>query len=116
MNAFPLIAAPERDGGSAFPMRRITIASIQEAIARHFGTTVLELKSERRWGESARDRHLAMLLAYELTPHSFVTIGRHFGGRDHTTVRNALYRARDRISVDAELREKVDCIRAELGA
>jgi chromosomal replication initiator protein len=112
--AFPLIAAPERSW-PAFPLRRITIAEIQQKVAENCGLTLGDLTMSRvRDGTVSRPRGLAMLLAYELTPHSLSVIGRHFGGRDHSTVLNVTRNTKQRCSKDAEADALFKLLRQEL--
>lgn len=114
MSAFPLIAAPERSW-PAFPLRRITIAEIQAKVTDRCGLTLGDLTMNRvRKGSIARPRGMAMLLAWELTPHSLTVIGRHFGGRDHSTVLNAARNAKQRCSKDAEANALFKLLRQEL--
>jgi chromosomal replication initiator protein len=49
-----------------------------------------------------------MYLARELTGESLPAIGRHFGGRDHTTVLHAWRRTSARIATDTAAREAVE--------
>jgi chromosomal replication initiator protein len=56
-----------------------------------------------------------MYLARELTGESLPAIGRHFGGRDHTTVLHAWRRARERIADDDVSRLAVENLRERLG-
>jgi chromosomal replication initiator protein len=55
-----------------------------------------------------------MYLARELTEESLPAIGRHFGGRDHTTVLHAWRRATARIAGESSCREVVDKLRSDL--
>ncbi len=55
-----------------------------------------------------------MYLARELTDESLPTIGRAFGGRDHTTVLNAWRRTRRRVEADEQSRLAVEKLRATL--
>ncbi len=55
-----------------------------------------------------------MYLARELTAESLPAIGRHFGGRDHTTVLHACRRTAQRITQDAAAREAVEKLQREL--
>ena len=48
-----------------------------------------DLQSKKRGRHVVYARQVAMYLARELTPLSFPTIARKFGGRDHTTVIHA---------------------------
>jgi chromosomal replication initiator protein len=67
----------------------ITAARIQQAVAAHFGLKISELRSKRRQQAVVFPRQVAMYLCRELTDASLPEIGRHFGGRDHTTVLHA---------------------------
>jgi chromosomal replication initiator protein len=49
-----------------------------------------------------------MYLARELTGESLPAIGRHFGGRDHTTVLHACRRASTRLAADEDARRAVE--------
>jgi chromosomal replication initiator protein len=55
-----------------------------------------------------------MYLSRELTDESLPAIGRHFGGRDHTTVMHACKRASARIASDDSCREAVENLRKSL--
>jgi chromosomal replication initiator protein len=91
-----------------------SIAEIQAAVGSHFGVSAEELLSSSRSARIAWPRQLAMYLARELTGESLPAIGRHFGGRDHTTVMYACRRAGARIDEDAAVRDAVEKLRASL--
>jgi chromosomal replication initiator protein len=55
-----------------------------------------------------------MYLVRELTDESLPSIGRRFGGRDHTTVLHACRRTATRIAQDATSRELVDNLLEDL--
>jgi chromosomal replication initiator protein len=57
-----------------------------------------------------------MYLARELTGESLPSIGRHFGGRDHTTVLHAWRRTTARILDDQDAREAVEKLCRNLGS
>jgi chromosomal replication initiator protein len=67
----------------------ITAPRIQQTVAAHFGLKISELRSKRRQQAVVFPRQVAMYLCRELTEASLPEIGRHFGGRDHTTVLHA---------------------------
>ncbi len=67
----------------------VSIERIQELVCDRFGVTLTELKSERRSQSIVYPRQVAMYLSRELTDSSLPKIGKHFGGRDHTTVIHA---------------------------
>jgi chromosomal replication initiator protein len=91
-----------------------SIAEIQAAVGAHFGISPQELLSMSRSARIAWPRQLAMYLARELTDESLPAIGRHFGGRDHTTVMYACRRASARIEDDTAVRDAVEKLRAML--
>jgi chromosomal replication initiator protein len=84
-----------------------SLAEIQLAACEQFGVTPEELLSASRAARVAWPRQVAMYLARELTSESLPAIGRHFGGRDHTTVLYAWRRTSERISTDASCRTAV---------
>ena len=57
-----------------------------------------------------------MYLARELSGESLPAIGRHFGGRDHSTVLHAWKRTRARLAIDTSTRAAVEqlCTRLQL--
>jgi chromosomal replication initiator protein len=85
-----------------------SIGEIQAAVGAHFGLSPGELLSTTRVARIAWPRQVAMYLARELTGESLPAIGRHFGGRDHTTVLHACRRASTRLEDDEEARRSVE--------
>jgi chromosomal replication initiator protein len=85
-----------------------SIAEIQAAACDHFGLSAEELLSSARTQRIAWPRQVAMYLSRELTDESLPAIGRHFGGRDHTTVLHAWRRTTARIESDATSRQAVE--------
>jgi chromosomal replication initiator protein len=85
-----------------------SVAEIQAAACEHFGLSSDELLSSARTARIAWPRQVAMYLARELTSESLPAIGRHFGGRDHTTVLHAWRRTTARIAADEASREAVE--------
>src|SRR5712691_5452310 len=67
----------------------VTAPRIQQTVAAHFGLKMSDLRSKRRQRALVFPRQVAMYLCRELTDASLPEIGRHFGGRDHTTVLHA---------------------------
>jgi chromosomal replication initiator protein len=92
--------APRGEGSS--------IGDIQAAVGAHFGLSPAELLSTTRAARIAWPRQVAMYLARELTGESLPAIGRHFGGRDHTTVLHACRRASARLEDDEDARRSVE--------
>ena len=94
---------------SSSPGRRVrTVEEIQTATCKHFDISPAELLSSSRIQRLAWPRQLAMYLTRELTGESLPSIGRHFGGRDHTTVMHACRRTSARIDADDAARQAVE--------
>ncbi|HEX4837193.1 MAG TPA: chromosomal replication initiator protein DnaA [Solirubrobacteraceae bacterium] len=91
-----------------------SIAEIKAAACAQFGISVEELVSPVRSARVAWPRQVAMYLARELTQESLPTIGREFGGRDHTTVLYAWRRTAERMSTNISSRAAVDELRTRL--
>lgn len=87
-----------------------SIAEIQVAACDHFGLSADELLSSARTRRIAWPRQVAMYLSRELTDESLPAIGRHFGGRDHTTVLHAWRRTAARIADDEASRQSVESL------
>jgi chromosomal replication initiator protein len=85
-----------------------TISEIQAATCERFGLSSDELLSSTRTRRIAWPRQVAMYLSRELTDESLPSIGRHFGGRDHTTVLHAWRRTSARIEADEDSRDIVE--------
>jgi chromosomal replication initiator protein len=99
-------------GGGA--SRAATLADIQTAAAAAVGVPSESLIAHDRRPRVALARQVAMYLARELTDASLPAIGRHFGGRNHSTVLHAHRRVTSDLGSRAETRAAVDRARAEL--
>jgi chromosomal replication initiation ATPase DnaA len=67
-----------------------TIASILEAVADKHGVTVDGIKTASRNKKLVDARFEACFEITKQTAHTFSTIGRHLGNRDHTTIMHAV--------------------------
>jgi chromosomal replication initiator protein len=91
-----------------------SIPEIQAATCQHFGLSSQELVSFSRSPRVLWPRQVAIYLARELTEESLPTIGRQFGGRDHSTVLHAWRRTSERVTNERPARELVATLRALL--
>lgn len=80
----------------------ITVDQIQKEFASFYNVKVSDLKSKKKNKIFILPRHGAMYLTRQLTDLSLPEIGRHFGGRDHTTVIHALQKVENILSTDAD--------------
>jgi len=92
-----------RDIIPGFENRKITLELIQQVVADYYSVSLEGLLSQRRTVEVTYPRQIAMYLAKELTDASLKTIGRCFGGRDHTTVISACKKIANDMEKNPEL-------------
>ena len=94
--------------------RELPVEEIQQRVATAFGVSRAELIGSSRAATPLRARQVAILLTRERTGLSLPEIGRLHGGRDHSTVLNALRRIEVGMAEDRELAERVAEIRSEI--
>lgn len=89
----------------------ITMDDIEEAVAERFHVKISEMKSRRRSKTLVHPRQIAMYLCRELTNASFPEIGRHFGGKDHTTIIHACKQIAKAKETDTTLKATLDSLK-----
>jgi chromosomal replication initiator protein len=92
----------------------VNIEVIQKRVAEHFDIRLADMTSKRRPENIAFPRQVAMFLARQMTENSLSSIGEAFGGRDHGTVLHACRLVKDRMEVDASIRQKVSLLEKQL--
>ncbi len=104
----------DRLGVALTTTRLTTIEAVQTAACSHFALTLEELLSRSRAERVLWPRQAAMYLCKELTTQSLPTIGRAFGGRDHTTVLHACKRVAAHIAVSPPAFADIEALTATL--
>jgi chromosomal replication initiation ATPase DnaA len=94
----------------------VSVASIIRTTARQRGVEADALVGHGRTRTVSEVRSLAMYLARQLTGRSLGSIGRAFGGRDHTTVMRSVRSVRARIRADAAFAGDVERLAAAIAA
>jgi chromosomal replication initiator protein len=92
----------------------IALDDIQEAVSGRFHVKIADLKSRRRSKTLVQPRQIAMYLCRELTDASFPEIGRHFGGKDHTTIMHACKQVAKALEADATLRATLETLKEQI--
>jgi len=92
----------------------VNIDCIQKKVAEHFDIRLADMTSKRRPENIAFPRQIAMFLSRQMTESSLNTIGEAFGGRDHGTVLHACRLVKDRMEVDANVRQAVMYLEKQL--
>ncbi len=86
----------------------LTLEDIQKLVAEHYKVRVIDLKSKNRSKPLVTARQVAMYLVKKHLEKSLVEIGRAFGGKDHTTVLNAVRRIEKQLTTDSDLLKDFD--------
>ncbi len=94
--------------------RQPSLGTIARLAAKHFGLRVAELQSPSRQRAVVQARGIAMYLGRQLTAKSLDQLGKHFGGRDHTTVLHSYRSIEERLRSDPAVRRAVSDIRKSL--
>jgi chromosomal replication initiator protein len=92
----------------------LTIEEIQKMTAEHFRVRVTDLKSNNRSKPLVVARQVAMYLIKKHMDKSLSDIGRAFGGKDHTTVINALRRIEDQRQINPELNNDINTLESNI--
>jgi chromosomal replication initiator protein len=91
-----------------------SLDEIQRLVCHHFRLRSSDLVSKDRHKSIAFARHVAMYLCKQRLRASYPEIGRAFGGRDHTTVMNAVRKIDAQRELDAELRGHIEELERKL--
>jgi chromosomal replication initiator protein len=84
-------------------VRKVTIESIQKAVAEQFGLRLVEIKAKNNSRAIVFPRQIAMYLAKHMTDCSLPEIGRQFGGKHHTTVLHSVDKIEQVRKLDKDL-------------
>ena len=94
--------------------REVSIDFIQKTVCEHFNVPTEKLKEKTRKRAIVQARQLSMFLAKSLTKNSLKLIGKHFGGRDHSTVIHSCQAVQNLIDTDEDFRESVEEIQKKI--
>jgi chromosomal replication initiator protein len=95
--------------------RKVTIESIQKAVAEQFGLRLVEIKAKNNSRAIVYPRQIAMYLAKHLTEASLPEIGRQFGGKHHTTVLHSVDKIDVTRKTDKDLNRLINKMTEQLG-
>lgn len=95
-------------------LRRVQPEQIVKAVCAEFKVQISEIKGPRRHRNITVPRQIAMYLVRELTDESLPQIGSLFGGRDHSTVINALKRVEALRDANPDTRNRIEKVRRQL--
>jgi len=95
--------------------RKVTIESIQKAVAEQFGLRLIEIKAKNNSRAIVYPRQIAMYLAKHMTEASLPEIGRQFGGKHHTTVLHSVEKLEETRKQDKDLNRLLNKLTEQLG-
>lgn len=84
-----------------------TISSIKLVVCDYYGVKPSDLVSQRRTADLTRPRLVTYYLSRELSRFSLPVIGKHLGGRDHTTVLSGCRKIERLIKADRKLEGQI---------
>ena len=92
----------------------LSIASIQQIVAREWGVTPEGLRSKTRTKTLTLPRQIAMYLTRNLLGTQLMEIGNAFGGRDHSTVIHSIEKITIATDTDPTFKSRVEKVRSVL--
>ncbi len=94
--------------------REVSIDFIQKMVCEHFHVPIEKVKEKTRKRAIVQARQLSMFLAKSYTKNSLKLIGKHFGGRDHSTVIHSCQAIQNLLDTDEEFRDSVDELKKKI--
>ncbi|MFI4876953.1 MAG: helix-turn-helix domain-containing protein [Blastopirellula sp. JB062] len=88
--------------------RTPSFQAISSSAARYYQVKVTDLRGPSRRQSIVAARDAAIYLARKLTQSSFAAIGKHFGGRDHTTIMHSIQKLEARRKRDTATQAALD--------
>ena len=92
----------------------LTSKLIMQVVCKFFNIKVSDIVSDKRSNSVAFPRQIAMYLCREIANMSFPSIGKDFGGRDHSTVLHAYSKIKEEYDKNSETKDLIDDIKKAL--
>lgn len=102
-----------RDLISPQETRQITIDTIIDIVAEHFGITRADILSKKRNAEIAQPRQIVMYLCRDVLDLPYKSIGKSLG-RDHSTVMHGIQSVEDAMSQYPEMQRTIDILKKKI--
>ncbi|HKL84279.1 MAG TPA: chromosomal replication initiator protein DnaA [Bacilli bacterium] len=83
-------------------------------VADYYNLTPTQLTGRNRTTQVSMARHIAMYLMRELLDLPFSKVGKAFGGKDHSTVMNAIQKVEKLLKTDPSFKKVIDDLNARL--
>jgi len=92
----------------------LTVRFIAETVAEQYGVSYIDLISARRTEDIVLPRWVAIWMARQMTLVSQTEVGQHFGGRDHSTVIQAVRKINQMIDADTDFRTELNILQTAI--
>ncbi len=93
---------------------QLSLKHITTTVGQACNVNVKSIIGQSRKMELVNARHMAMFLCRELTSSSLISIGKYFGGRDHSTVIHACKTIEDRLQQEGSFEKQLQAIKQQL--
>lgn len=93
---------------------KLSETKIINVVADYYNLTPALIIGRNRTGQVALARHIAMYLTREILDLPFVRVGKAFGGKDHSTVINAITKVEKQLKSDPALLQAINEIKERL--
>ena len=94
--------------------KKTSLKMVLASTAKEYNVSEKKLLAKGRQMEIVIARHVAMYLCRELTNSSLISIGKHFGNRDHSTVIHACKTIENKMKTDESLTTRIKNLKANL--
>lgn len=89
----------------------LTPENIIEAVCKYFGVTKADLIGKKKSKEIVEPRMIGIYLVNEMLDLPLVVIGKHFGGRDHTTIIHARDKITEAVKENGKIKSLVNAVK-----
>tara|TARA_B100000902_G_C27302559_1_gene913667 strand:- start:1147 stop:2496 length:1350 start_codon:yes stop_codon:yes gene_type:complete len=94
--------------------KKTSLKMVLASTGKEYNVSEKNLLGKGRQMEFVIARHVAMYLCRELTNSSLISIGKHFGNRDHSTVIHACKTIENKMKTDESLTTRIKNLKANL--
>lgn len=95
-------------------IKRLSIADIQKEVESFYKVSHSELVGKGRKHSVAYPRQVAMYLCRQIMEETFESIGKAFGGKDHSTVKYSVDLITQKVREDKGTRDEIDIVIAKI--
>ena len=96
---------------SGGPGRNPTVADIQKQVENYYKVSHADLIGKKRSRNIVYARQIAIYLARNMLDMPYSSIGKSFGGKDHTTIMYSVTNIEEKMKENFEIREELESIR-----